>query len=492
MRRIAWLSVLFLITAASGMATGEGVLDSAEPTQPMDWCMPTEMCVLDHTGRTEAVFAFEVDADSEQGQFTYVDHAARYAGKRFSVTANLTEVSIDDYLPWSFSYYLRGHYQPNRGTAVPGGIFEGWFRWSAYSDAPGFVVIYLHDDGSGFSYMNQGQMSAGYLSHPDLDTSGPMVDLGTLGPSPAHFSSASGINNQGQVVGRSYTGFATAGFLWDRGRMVDLGTPPWGTPDFVRPTAINERGQIVGDLRTSDVPQSAFMYHEGEWTVIKSADAWWSRAVDINNRGQVLGYENLGSSSRLFIWEAGVTTYLELGLPPTAILVTPVDITEQGQVLGHFDDFSPGPGALPEMRSFIWDKGELTVILAPGGERTEAFEMNARGQVVGTYYTDESGWNVQAFVWEHGIMTDLPGLSGARSVATAINNRGIIVGAAQTGEGEMHAVQWKDGVAIDLGTLGGAESWGYAINERGQIAGWADTPFGRAHGFIWQEHNVRP
>jgi probable HAF family extracellular repeat protein len=200
-----------------------------DPSEPMDWCVPAEECLVEAAGRREAVFEFEADTETGLGTFAYTDDGVRNAGRRFSLTADVTKVEYHGSLPWSFQYHLQGTYQAKGGSAVPTGVFDGWFNWSSYSEAP-YVVIYLREGGgSGFSYMNQGQMTSGYLYHPDREPSGPTYDLGTLGPSPAYYGNADAINNRGQVVGDSTAGTEWHMFVWERGEMTDLGVPPGGT-----------------------------------------------------------------------------------------------------------------------------------------------------------------------------------------------------------------------------------------------------------------------
>ena len=98
-----------------------------------------------------------------------------------------------------------------------------------------------------------------------------------------------------------------------------------------------------------------------------------------------------------------------------------------------------------------------------GGTSSQAFGINAVGQVVGWSTTGGSG--THAFMWEKGVMTDIGAQlgDGQESQATAINAAGQVVGyftvCAGCGDPEgpliRHAFLWTKGTAIDLGTLGG-------------------------------------
>lgn len=130
-------------------------------------------------------------------------------------------------------------------------------------------------------------------NHAFLYSGGVMTDLGTLGGDAAH---AVDINNNGQVVGRSYVTASDISyhvFLYSGGIMNDLG--------IGMPSAINDNGQIVGQSGTH-----AFFYSAGIMTdlnnLLPSGSGWQLiNAKDINNSGQIVGSGTIGGQTHAFL-----------------------------------------------------------------------------------------------------------------------------------------------------------------------------------------------
>ena len=129
---------------------------------------------------------------------------------------------------------------------------------------------------------------------------------------------AIGINNRGQVVGRTRTAQSPGGpdhaFLWEGGEITDLQagltSQAWG---------INEPGQVVGIFRTPDSPwdYDAAMWDDGVLTDLGTMGGTKGEARDINNRGQVVGfyyrdYPIQPWKALPFLWEDGVWIDLDL------------------------------------------------------------------------------------------------------------------------------------------------------------------------------------
>jgi len=261
---------------------------------------------------------------------------------------------------------------------------------------------------------------------------------------------AYGMNDAGQVVGN----WGGVPVLWEDGDMIELvpGHSGWAYD-------VNNSGQVVGEYYDG-IPQ-AFLWEDGEVTILGALGGSGGVARAINDAGQVVGWAGTGGGMHAFLYTDGVVSDLgTLGGPESLGL----GINAAGDVVGRADiDEEPEPGQLPIHRAFLHRDGTMTAL---AGDGSMATDINDLGQIVGT-----EGWN--GFLWEDGELIYLEDLAQA----WAINNLGQVVGYGGI-YGYPEAMLWEEGEPYDLiGLIPPDSGWtelseARDINEAGQIVGW--------------------
>ena len=180
------------------------------------------------------------------------------------------------------------------------------------------------NESHGFGINNAGQVTGksatadGYM-HAFLYSGGIMTDLGG--------NVGYGINNAGQVTG--FTG--SHAFLYSGGIMTDLG----GYIGY----GINDAGQVTGTRFISDGILRAFLYSEGSVLDLSTLGGTDSTGTSINNAGQVVGYSAIAGdgANRAFLYSDGTMYNLNdlIGSGPNAIITHAYGINDLGQIVAN-------------------------------------------------------------------------------------------------------------------------------------------------------------
>lgn len=278
------------------------------------------------------------------------------------------------------------------------------------------------------------------------------------------------INNRGLICGQQSGSFKA--FCYDRGVLTDL-QPLLGDSITVA-SGVNDLGQVVGRSYTFDPdgPNHAVIFVNGVAQPLAVASHMSTDAGDINNIGMIVGsLSDVPGNTRAYASWLGVVRELgTLGGPSHIDHAN--GINDRGQVVG----FASAPGTPPENGSyvaFLYDKGMMRALSTPAGADSYAVRINLFGQAVGAIqpYGDQDG--VRPVLWEHGVRRVLNNEAGD---ARDINNLGQVVGGTYNRAGGF--LYHPSTGARDLNTLIDPAS-GYtivypqAINDVQQIVGYA-------------------
>jgi probable HAF family extracellular repeat protein len=210
---------------------------------------------------------------------------------------------------------------------------------------------------------SSGNIVGGSNGDAFLVHNGMMSDLGP--------GTASGINDFGEVVG----GTSQHAFLSSGGKTTTLPDLPGG---FSSASGINNNHQIVGSSDTAQGNRHAVMWRNGTITDLGTLGGTQSTAYAINNLGQVTGWAHTASeATHVFLWSAGKMTDLgTFGLDPVGEA-----INNHGVIVGQ-----SGNGA------FVWSNGTfqaLNNLIPPGSGFTldDATAINDNGQIVANGHT---------------------------------------------------------------------------------------------------------
>ncbi len=267
----------------------------------------------------------------------------------------------------------------------------------------------------------------------------PTYVLKDLGIDNFKSSSASSVNDTGQVVGISNGGAMThiQGFVRSQGKISSILA---NGGDDVIANSINIKGACTGYLHSSTLACTAFIYDHAAYTKIGTFGGKVSQAFAINNQGDVVGAAS-----------------------------------DNGK----------------KLHAFLFKNKKLTDLGSlAGGLSSSATGINNHLQICGT--SQLSDGSTHAFLRDNGSIKDLGTLGGPSSFSTAINDSGEVVGYAELSNVYAHAFAYKNGALKDLGTLPmGTESYAYGINREGTIVGSANDSHGVMHAMVFAKNKMQ-
>lgn len=213
-------------------------------------------------------------------------------------------------------------------------------------------------------------------------------------------------------------------------------------------------------------------------------------AAGINNSGQVVGVSPVGGRDLATLWSGTAATYLST---PDGSSSSALAINDMGQVVGYQVVGSITTG-FPH--ATLWNGAAAPIDLHTASGIPERFThsvatgINDAGQVVG-YARVYDRANISAALWNGTTRTDLPALAdnANEGFATAVNDAGTVVG---YGSGPPSAILWNGTIPTDLGGLGEPNSsQALAINNAGQVVGRSLADDNVEHAALWDGSTIK-
>ena len=312
----------------------------------------------------------------------------------------------------------------------------------------------------------------------------------------ARKSTATDINNSGQVIGTAYDPDAphtNVGYILDTttGTTTKLDVFP---ASVMKLCSINESGQIAGYYQQApnNVNEQAFVWENGLLKDLSTLGGTISQAYDINDNGEIAGYSYIPSGfytngyPRATYWESTSADAYDVGDLKTSMNAAyACAINNNGVVAGYsYTDTW-------KEHAFLWsgDENDDPVDIDINGQYSYPTAINDSGIVVGYAMENDYDADAYAVAWDvDNNLIVLPTLAGATSLCHDVNEDGVIVGYADYDPNiqSRHAVVWIDGVIYDLNDCIESSEYelaeAYGINDLGQIVGVADYTY-------WDEAN---
>jgi uncharacterized membrane protein len=248
------------------------------------------------------------------------------------------------------------------------------------------------------------------------------------------FTSTTGINARGDIVGQYVAMNARHGFKRDRhGAYVSIDYPgaaatsAWG---------INAAGDVAGDFQLPGDPIRGFVLRDGAWTVVDcsaSLGAVHTFAFGVSASGEVVGEYKLpgvalGSPGRAYHWVSGICSDIT---PPAAgtgpSVAVAWSLNESGEAGGYYV-------AAGVTHGWVRDRqGGYTTVDYPGAAFTNLRGISASGDIVGLFRSGSPA--NQAFLLSvDGEFGTLAYPSSTVNRALGISARGDVVGDYRGGD----------------------------------------------------------
>jgi hypothetical protein len=272
---------------------------------------------------------------------------------------------------------------------------------------------------------------------------------------------------------------------------------------FTESNDIGPTGDIVGRYGTSDGKSHGYLLRRGIFTTIDYSPTF-TGAVGINPSGDIVGrYQTADRKYHGFLLSAaGNFTSLDV---PGATATSAFGINPQGDIVGGY--CSPGPCPAPVQsglnHGFLLRGGTYSSIDVPGAVLTQAWKINAAGQVAGRYKSPDGKWHAFLMSEEREFTSiDVPAAIQTVSFPPQVgmNAAGDVVGSYCAADpcpllvtdkfASVHGFLWRRedrdaaGQVTTIDFPGASGGGAFGIGVRGDVVGAYADASQRFHGFL--------
>jgi probable HAF family extracellular repeat protein len=164
-------------------------------------------------------------------------------------------------------------------------------------------------------------------------------------------------------------------------------------------------------------------------------------------------------------------------------------INDTGEIVGWYE----GTGCTQTACGFTDVKGKITSVECAPYDFTQLFDINNKGEIVGTYGTNDGGTDV-GFIYE-GASSCTPifdPLSSMSTYAIGVNDNGVIVGFYTVSGGNDGFLYSTKDVYSTISCAGAVSTRAYGINDSGEIVGDYQDSDLVYHGFLYKSGKCTP
>src|SRR5687767_1001384 len=212
-----------------------------------------------------------------------------------------------------------------------------------------------------------------------------------------------------------------------------------------------------------------------EFRVIEVPGSSETIASAINAQGDVVG-RYTGNDKRVHGFLLSGSRYTSIDVPHAEFTMVR-GINDAGDLVGRAT-------IKGQWVAFVMKKGDIrgiTLLSYPGAWRTQGFQINSKGDVVGSWQPEGGGSRGFLYAGDKWISLEHP--NATTSYATGINDAGEVVGTWDSAGGREHGYTWRDGTFASFDVPGASGTLPDAINSRGHIVGRSVMADGRVLGF---------